>query len=447
MKISIIGTGYVGLVAAACFADRGFEVITSSHDEDKVKTINEGKAPFYEKGLDEIVERTVKKGTLKAVVGREEAILDSDISFIAVGTPSLPDGSADLTFIKQTASEIGKALKQRSGYHVVVARSTIVPGTTRTVIKPLVEEESGKKAGSDFGLCMSPEFLRQGDAVYDTLYPDRLVVGEFDKRSGDVLYDFYEQFYGKDSFPILRMNMESAEMVKYASNSFLATKISFINEIASICETMAGVDVYEVAKGVGLDSRISPKFLRAGPGFGGSCFPKDVKALIAFAKERNYEPKLLDEVLDKNIKQAMHVVELAESALGTLQNKTISLLGLSFKKNTDDMRESPSTKIINKLLEKGATVKAFDPYAEGTAKIVLGDRIMYAASIEDCLKNSDCAMLVTDWEEFESVEPKMFKELMREPFVIDARPLKINSRREYRDRFSKFVKYQTIGLK
>jgi UDPglucose 6-dehydrogenase len=331
MKISIIGTGYVGLVAAACSADKGFEVITSSHDEDKVKTINKGRAPFYEKGLDEIVERAVKKGTLRAVIGREEAILNSDISFIAVGTPSLPDGSADLTFIKRTALEIGKALKKRGDYHLVVARSTVVPGTTRTVIKPLVEKESGKKAGLDFGLCMSPEFLRQGNAVYDTLRPDRLVVGEFDTRSGDMLYDFYEQFYGKDSFPILRMNMESAEMVKYASNAFLATKISFINEIASICETVAGVDVYEVAKGVGLDSRISPKFLRAGSGFGGSCFPKDVKALIAFAKERDYEPNLLEEVLNKNIRQAMHVVELAESGLGTLQNKTIAILGLSFK--------------------------------------------------------------------------------------------------------------------
>jgi UDPglucose 6-dehydrogenase len=243
------------------------------------------------------------------------------------------------------------------------------------------------------------------------------------------------------------MNMESAEMVKYASNAFLATKISFINEIASICETVEGVDVYEVAKGVGLDSRISPKFLRAGPGFGGSCFPKDVKALIAFAKERDYEPNLLEEVLNKNIKQAIHVVELAESGLGTLQNKTISILGLSFKKDTDDMRESPSLKIIKKLLEKGATVKAFDSYVAGTAKSVLGDSITYAASIEDCLKDSDCAMLVTDWEEFESIEPGTFKDLMREPFVIDARPLEINSRREYRDRFSEFVKYQAIGLK
>jgi nucleotide sugar dehydrogenase len=243
-KIAILGTGYVGLVAAAVFADRGFSVLTSTQDAAKVKLINEGKAPFFEKDLDPLVERTVKKGFLRAVHGRQEAVLESDVLFIAVGTPSLMSGEADLRLIKETAQAIGMALKEKQDYTLVVTRSTVVPSTTRNFVLPMVEEHSGKKAGADFGICMSPEFLRQGAAVHDTQLPDSVVIGELDKRSGDALESFCNQVYEGQNVPILRMNLESAEMVKYGRNVFLAMNISYINEMARIAETIKGVDIY-----------------------------------------------------------------------------------------------------------------------------------------------------------------------------------------------------------
>ncbi|MCX5900685.1 MAG: UDP-glucose/GDP-mannose dehydrogenase family protein, partial [Proteobacteria bacterium] len=348
-RIAILGTGYVGLVAAAIFADRGFDVITSSQDKDKVDTINKGKAPFYENDLEPIIKRTVKAGKLKAVHGREDAVLNSDICFIAVGTPSLMSGEADLSLIKETATAIGKALRHKSEYTLIVARSTIVPGTTRKIIMPLLEQNSGKKVGKDFGVCMSPEFLRQGSAVEDTSSPDSVVVGELDKRSGDVLENFCSALYKGQKVPFLRMNLESAEMVKYGRNTFLAMNISYINEMARIAETIPGIDIYEVVKGIGADWRINPAFLNAGAGYGGSCFPKDVKALISFAQLREVEPALLETVEEVNLQQATHVVSMAQQELGSLKGKHISILGLSFKPGTDDMRESPAIKVANHL--------------------------------------------------------------------------------------------------
>ena len=424
-RIAILGTGYVGLVAAAVFADRGFQVLTSSQDEKKVKQINKGKAPFFEEGLDPLVRKTIKEGTLKAVHGREEAVLSSDILFIAVGTPSLMSGEADLRLIKETAQTIGTALRDKKEYTLVVTRSTVVPSTTRQLVLPLLEEHSGKKAGKDFGVCMSPEFLRQGAAVQDTQSPDSVVIGELDERSGETLEAFSKQVYANQDVPILRMNLESAELVKYGRNTFLAMNISYINEMARVAETISGVDIGLVVKGVGADWRINPAFLNAGCGYGGSCFPKDVKALISFARTRGIEPQLLEAVEEVNEQQAAHMVAIARQEMsGSLKGKKIALLGLSFKPGTDDMREAPSIKIANHLYAHEAEIVAYDPKAIPNAqKRFIRDtiKIEYADSIEECLKDAECCMILTEWDEFKSLPAEVFNRCMKRSFVIDGR--------------------------
>ena len=424
-RIAILGTGYVGLVAAAVFADRGFQVLTSSQDEKKVKQINKGKAPFFEEGLDPLVRKTIKEGTLKAVHGREEAVLSSDILFISVGTPSLMSGEADLRLIKETAQAIGTALKDKKEYTLVVTRSTVVPSTTRQLVLPLLEEYSGKKAGKDFGVCMSPEFLRQGAAVQDTQSPDSVVIGELDERSGETLEAFSKQVYANQDVPILRMNLESAELVKYGRNTFLAMNISYINEMARVAETISGVDIGLVVKGVGADWRINPAFLNAGCGYGGSCFPKDVKALISYARTRGIEPQLLEAVEEVNEQQAAHMVAIARQEMsGSLKGKKIALLGLSFKPGTDDMREAPSIKIANHLYAHEAEIVAYDPKAIPNAqKRFIRDtiKIEYADSIEECLKDAECCMILTEWDEFKSMPAEVFNRCMKRSFVIDGR--------------------------
>lgn len=442
--IAILGTGYVGLVAAAVFADRGFSVLTSTQDPEKVKTINQGKAPFFEKDLDPLVEKTVKDGTLKAVQGRKEAVLKSDILFIAVGTPSLMSGEADLRLIKETAVAIGETLREKDDYTLVVTRSTVVPGTTRNLVLPLLEEHSGKKAGKDFGVCMSPEFLRQGAAVLDTQSPDSVVIGQLDERSGDVLKNFSNGVYKGQDTPVLRMNLESAEMVKYGRNTFLAMNISFINELARIAETIPGVDVSQVVKGVGADWRINPAFLNAGCGYGGSCFPKDVKALISFARTRSIEPQLLEAVEEVNEQQAAHMVAIALQELGgSLKKKKIALLGLSFKPGTDDMREAPSIKIANHLYAHEANIVAYDPKSIPNSKnrfIRDTIKIDYAESLEEALKDADCCMLLTEWDEFAAVPADVFNSCMKRSVVIDGR-------RVFDDAFrSSVARYRGIGL-
>ncbi|NYZ78897.1 UDP-glucose/GDP-mannose dehydrogenase family protein [Candidatus Micrarchaeota archaeon] len=419
MRISIVGAGYVGLVAAACFANGGFKVLISTNDPKKIKMINEAKAPFFEPELGGLLRNAVKSGALKATNTRAEAILNSEVTFICVGTPSAADGSIDLSFIYAVAEEIGRSLRKKKSYHTVVVRSTVVPGTANRV-KEIIEKLSGKTAGRDFGMCMCPEFLRQGNAVYDTFNPDRVVIGEHDKKAGNVLEKLFKKFYGRKKVPILRMNTVSAEMVKYVSNSILATKVSFINEIANICEKLNGVDVYEVARGVGLDRRVGPLFLEAGPGFGGSCFPKDVNAILSFSRELGYEPKILQTVMTVNEEQALHVVDLARRSLGGLRGKRIAILGLSFKPNTDDMREAPSVRIIKKLLGEGAAVVAYDPVAENNAKKILKDAIEYAESAADCLAGADCCIVVTEWDEFKKIKPEMLKK-MRGRSIVDTR--------------------------
>jgi UDPglucose 6-dehydrogenase len=439
-KISIIGTGYVGLCTGIGFASKGFKVTMSTQSQSKVDDINRAIPPFHEPDLEKLLKEVVKNGHLTCVANREKPVLNTDVTFVAVGTPSQPDGSINLTYIKEASIEIGKAIAKKSSYHLVVVKSTVVPGTTENTVKPLLQEHSIKKCGADFGLCMNPEFLREGSAIHDTLHPDRIVIGEHDKKSGDILQDLFESFYQEEKPAILRTTLPTAELIKYTNNSFLATKISFINQIANMCQRTPNTDITAIARGIGLDHRINPNFLKAGLGYGGSCFPKDVKALIAYSKGLGYTPNLLEAVEDINRDQPYIAVELAKELAGGLKNKRVAILGLSFKPETDDMREAVSTRIIKRLLEEGADIIAYDPVAVPNAKAILGDRIAYAQSASECLDNADCCMIVTEWDEFRELKPEDFMRNMRNPVVIDGR-------RMYDPQlFSGKLKYAAIGL-
>jgi len=440
-RISVMGTGYVGLCTAVGFASKGYEVITSTHDPEKAAKINKGIPPFYEPNLQELLKKTIRKGFLKCVVNLpDKIVLETDITFNSVGTPSKRDGSADLQHIERSSREIGKALRKKDTYHTVAVKSTVVPGTTQNIVKPLLERESRKQCGLDFGLCMNPEFLREGSALEDTFNPDRIVIGEYDKKSGDRLESLYKGFYDERAPPTLRTNLSTAELIKYASNAFLATKISFINTIANICERTPGADVAVVAKGIGLDKRIGPLFLNAGLGYGGSCFPKDVKALIAYSKRSGYKPELLEGVEDINEKQPCRAVQLCKDLLGDLKDKEIAILGLSFKPNTDDMREAKSIPIINQLLKEGANITVYDPAAISNARTIFANKIKYAYSAVECLKNAHCCVLVTEWDEFKKLTHEHFVQNMRQPILIDGR--RIYNPKE----FSQKLKFAAIGL-
>lgn len=437
--VSFLGAGYVGLVTAICFADRGFNVILADTDTSRVEDISQGRSPFYETGLEELLKK-VLGSKLRCLNSVEDAVSDTEISFITVGTPSSDDGEIDLKYVKQCSKEVGSALKRKTGYNLVVVKSTVVPGTTIGVVKQILESASGKTAGRDFGLCMSPEFLREGSAIQDTFSPDRVIIGGFDERSTNVLEDIIKRFYETLCPPLVKTTPSTAEMIKYASNAFLATKISLINEIANICESTPNVDVVTVAKGIGLDKRIGGRFLQAGVGFGGSCFQKDVEALTFYAESKLYKPNLLHATLKVNEYQADHTVELSKKSLGKLKDKRITVLGLSFKPETDDMREAPSIKIIQNLLREKAIVKAYDPKANNNAKAIFGEQIELASSAKDALKDADCCILVTEWKEFKELTPNDFREMMKNPIIIDGRRLYDNNM------FQKSLRYIGIGL-
>jgi len=440
-NISVLGIGYVGLCTAVGFASKGYNVIASTHDAEKAAKINKGIPPFHEPNLQNLLEKTIQNGYLKCLTNQtEKAVLETDLTFNAVGTPSRPDGSIDLQFIETSSRDMGKALHTKSSYHVVVIKSTVVPGTTQDLVKPILEKESKKKCGPDFGLCMNPEFLRQGSAFEDTIHTDRVVIGEYDKKSGDTLEGLYKEFYAENTPPTIRTTLSTAELIKYASNSLLATKISFINTIANICEKIPGADVKTVAVAMGLDRRIGPLFLNAGLGYGGSCFPKDVKALMAYSKNLGYPLKLLCAVEDVNKTQPLKAIEFCKEQLGSLEGKRVAILGLAFKADTDDMREARVIPIINQLTKEGAIVTAYDPVATLIAKTIFKNKIQYASSAINCLKNADCAILVTEWDEFKKLTPEDFIKNMKQPILIDGR-------RIYNpETFSKKLKFTAVGI-
>lgn len=421
VRISLFGLGYVGLTTAACFAHKGFKVTCFDIDEDKIETVNSGKTPFFEPGLEELVRASVEMNFLKAVKDPVKAVLESEMTFITVGTPSKEDGSIDLTSINEASRTIGEILRFKDSWHLIVVKSTVIPTTTENIVGKNVEKYSGKHLGSDFGLCVNPEFLREGSAVEDTFKPDRIIIGESDKKSGDFLEAFYREFYDKDFPPIIRTNLINAELIKYVNNAFLAMKVSFINMIANLCQEIPDADIEIVAKGIGLDKRIGPLFLKAGGGWGGSCWPKDLKALLNFSIKNNVELPLVESTLKINEAQPYNLIDLAKELIGELNGKRVAVLGLAFKPNTDDMRYAISIKIINKLLEEGARVVAYDPKAIHTARKIFGDVIEYVNSINECLKDSECALVVTEWDDFRKLKPEDFAKLMKIPAVVDGR--------------------------
>lgn len=414
MNIAIIGTGYAGLSTGVGFASKGHNVICMDVDENKVDKIKAGISPIYEPGLEEAMKAVLKEDRLDATTSLEKAMKGSDVSFICVSTPSKKDGNIDLKFVEQVSKDMGRVLKGLEGYHVVAVKSTVVPETTERMVIPNLEEFSGKKAGQAFGVGVVPEFLREGSALKDVLEPDRIVIGELDKRSGDVLEKLHSEF----DAPIIRTKLKVAELVKYASNAFLATKVSFSNEIGNIAKKL-GVDVYEVMKGVGLDKRISPHFLRAGIGFGGSCFPKDVRALVHKSGILGYEARLLDEIIKLNQRQPHRLVDLLRKRTGSLKGKEIAVLGLAFKPETDDVREAPAIQVVSELLRYGARVRAYDPKASKNFKKIF-PKIIYCSSPQEALKRADACLVLTEWPEFRELTNEDFSE-MRDRIIIEGR--------------------------
>ncbi len=411
MKISLIGTGYVGTVSGTCFAELGHNVICVDVDQTKIDQINAGIPPIYEEGLSELLKKH-SGHRISATSDYGFAVMNSDVSFICVGTPSDHEGNIDLGIVRAASASLGDALKRKKGYHVVVVKSTVVPETTEKVVLPVIEKHSGKRAG-DFGIAMNPEFLREGKAVHDFMHPDKIVVGSLDKRSGDIVASLYSGL----GCEITRTNPRTAEMIKYVNNSFLATKISFSNEVGNICKEL-GIDTYEVMNAVGKDFRIGPHFLNSGAGFGGSCFPKDVKALIGKAQEIGYEPQLLMSVIALNEKQPSRMVKLLKDRLGSIKGKKITVLGLAFKNDTDDIRESRSIQVIKELLDNGAKVVAYDPMANENMKKIFTS-IEYHNSAGDALRGADACLVMTEWNEFKSLDKEF--QVMKKRLVIDGR--------------------------
>jgi len=400
----------VGLVSSASFAELGHNVSIIEIDKYKIETINSGRAPIYEKGLDDLLSKHAGRN-LKAT-DSYDMVADSDLSFICVGTPPGPDGGADLSMVASASRSIGRNLRDKEGYHVVVVKSTVPPCTTEKLVVPTVLGEVGCRS-DDIGFAMNPEFLREGMAVYDFMHPDRIVIGSSEEEVGDLVESAYS---GIDS-PVHRVGIKAAEMIKYASNAMLATKISFSNEIGNICKDL-GIDVYEVMRGVGLDHRISPHFLNAGAGFGGSCLPKDVSALIRLAESLGEDPILLKSVIEVNERQPVRLVDLLEKRVGDLGGKEIAVLGLSFKNDTDDVRDSRAIEVILDLKEKGATVKAYDPLAIPNAKRVVSD-IRYCRSAAEALEGSDACLILTEWPEFGALDEEF--DLMKSRVILEGR--------------------------
>lgn len=398
------------MVSSACFAELGHSVDLIEIDEGKVEAINSGKPPIYEKGLEELLSKHAGCG-LRASTGYEN-VHDTCLSFICVGTPSGPDGSADLSMVETASRSIGESLQERLGYHVVVVKSTVPPGTTQNLVMPTVLKHSGF-IEKELGFAMNPEFLREGLAVHDFMHPDRIVIGSSEAKARDLVESAYEGL----NAPIVEVGLCAAEMTKYASNALLATKISFSNEIGNICKKLS-IDVYEVMRGVGMDHRISPHFLNAGAGFGGSCFPKDVMAMIRLGEGLGEDPVLLKSVMEVNELQPIKMVELLEKRIGSLLGKEIAILGLAFKNDTDDVRDSRALPVIKELLRKGALIRAYDPLAVSNMRGIIPD-IKYCESATGALKNADGCLIMTEWPEFGDLDREF--DLMKKRVIIEGR--------------------------
>lgn len=417
MKISVVGTGYVGLVTGTCFAETGVNVCCIDIDQQKIENLKKGIVPIYEPQLDVMIEKNVEKNRLCFSTKIEESIIDADAAFISVGTPPDEDGSADLKYVLKVARSIGKSMTH---YMVIVTKSTVPVGTAEKVRKAVQEELDKRNSDLDFDVASNPEFLKEGDAISDFMKPDRIVIGTDTKKATEVMEKLYKPFL-LNNHPILFMDIPSAELTKYAANAMLATRISFMNEIALLCEKV-GADINSVRRGIGSDSRIGNKFLYAGTGYGGSCFPKDVKALIKTGNKEGVPMTVIQAVEDVNdLQKSILVDKLLSYYNNNIKGKTITLWGLSFKPNTDDMREAPALVIIEKLLKAGAKVKAYDPVAIEESKRRIGDIITYSIDAYDAANESDAILLVTEWNEFRTLNYKILSKIVNEKVIFDGR--------------------------
>ena len=418
-KIAIIGTGYVGLVSGTMFADIGHNVICCDIDETKIENLKKGISPIYEENLDDIIHKNYNNGNLKFSCDIGDSVKKSDIIFIAVGTPSSEDGSADLNYVFSAAQSIGENM---NGYKIIVDKSTVPVGTSKQVTK--VIEEAQKKVGTnyEFEVISNPEFLREGTSVYDFMNPDRVVIGCRSDKSFNIMKEVYANIT-KDIHPIVKVLPETAELIKYASNAFLAVKIAYINEIADLCEKVGG-NVEEVAYGMGLDTRISPHFLQAGPGYGGSCFPKDTKAICKTADENGVSLSIIHSAIKSNDDRKVEMVTKIKEKMGDLKSKKLCILGITFKPNTDDMRDSPSLAIIPGLVHEGAQLTVYDPQGEkefGWRFADVKDSIKLCSSKEEAISGSDAVVIITHWDEFKNMDLKKVAELMKGKYFFDLR--------------------------
>jgi UDPglucose 6-dehydrogenase len=411
MRIAVVGTGYVGLVAGACFAESGNDVLCVDKDEAKIRMLRRGRMPIYEPGLEELVRRNRHEGRLNFTTQLAKAVRDAAVIFIAVGTPEGEDGSADLKHVFAVARDVAKAM---NGYKVIVDKSTVPVGTAAKV-RELVRRETTPP----FSVVSNPEFLKQGAAIDDFLKPDRVVIGVEDPRAQEIMLELYAPFT-RTGAPILVMDCASAELTKYAANAMLATRISFMNEIANVCELVGG-DVDHVRRAIGVDRRIGPSFLFPGVGYGGSCFPKDVKALMRFASEKSYTFRILQAVEEANEYQKRRLFQKVKAYFGAVKGKTIAVWGLAFKPKTDDMREAPAIPLIEALIEAGAKVQVYDPEAQKVAKGIFGSKVTYASKTYDALKGADALVIVTEWNEFRRPDFDKIRKLMRAPVIFDGR--------------------------
>jgi len=418
-KITVIGTGYVGLVSGACLADFGNTVVCVDVDHRKIDMLNAGQIPIYEPGLDAVVHRNVKERRLSFTTDADTAIKNSEVVFIAVGTPPADDGSADLKYVLDAAEGIARAM---TSYLVIVDKSTVPVGTARLVHSHIAKVLASQNKTVPFDVVSNPEFLREGSAVQDFMHPDRVVLGTESERALSLMKDVYRALYLNET-PFIETNLETAEMIKYAANAFLAVKITFINEIANLCEKV-GANVLDVAKAMGKDGRISPKFLHPGPGFGGSCFPKDTKALADIGKKYGSPLSIVETTIKANEQQKYKMVEKIESAVGNLQGATIAILGLAFKPNTDDMREAPALTIIERLVKKGAKCRLYDPAAIKEAQWRLQeyrDSLEYCSNEYEAMTGSDALVILTEWNQFRDMDLAKIKQLLKKPIFIDLR--------------------------
>lgn len=419
MIVSIFGLGHVGLVTAVCLASRNITTYGYDIDKSKVGKIKRGDPPFFEPQLRSLLRKTINNSFI-VYDDPLEMVRNSDIIFITVDTPMGQDGQINLRSVRSVSKTIGEGLRDYDKWVLIVVKSTVLPGVTRNTVGRIISKYSGKVVGRGFGLVFNPEFLREGMAIEDTFKPDRIIIGEFDKRSGERLIELYRVFYGEPMPRIFRTSIENAELIKYANNAFLAMKVSFINMLSWICGKIPNANIDDVAIGIGLDKRIGMHFLKAGPGWGGGCWPKDLNALRTFSMDMGISLPLLDATLQVNELQPKHVLGLGLRLIGSYKDRTVAILGLSFKKDTDDIRNSISIRIVDELLRNGARVKVYDPKAIDNFKSVYGDRVEYASSIKEALKDSELLFILTDWDEFRGIDPDLVKSQMAKPSIVDA---------------------------